>query len=64
MAKLLREIPELHLASTKNWPLNGYVLAAHQIWPWRRLFGRCNGFLSRKETCAQRFDRTSAFLGA
>jgi hypothetical protein len=27
------------------------------IWSW-------NGFSSRKETCAQRFDRTSAFSGA
>jgi hypothetical protein len=24
----------------------------------------CSGFSSRKEACAQRFDRTSAFLGA
>jgi hypothetical protein len=58
-------IPVLQLASTKNWPLSGYELVAPPIWPCRRLFGRATAFrAARRGTSEQRFDRTSAFLGA
>ena len=43
------------LAKTHKCPVSMWKTSI--IWSW-------NGFLSRKETCAQRFDRTSAFLGA